>query len=60
MTSRIEINSLGLRYVSIADDLIRQIESGEVQQGEKLPSQHAMAKQYGVSLTTLRSADDLL
>ena len=60
MTSRIEINSPGLRYVSIADDLIRQIESGEVQQGEKLPSQHEMAKQYGVSLTTLRSAVDLL
>ena len=46
--------------MSIADDLIRQIESGEVQQGEKLPSQHEMSKQYGVSLTTLRSAVDLL
>ncbi len=60
MASRIEINSPGLRYVSIADDLMRQIESGEVQNGEKLPSQHEMAKQYGVSLTTLRSAVDLL
>lgn len=60
MASRIETNSPGLRYVSIADDLKRQIESGEVRNGEKLPSQHEMAKQYGVSLTTLRSAVDLL
>jgi CheY-like chemotaxis protein len=60
MVSRTETNSPGLRYVSIADDLQRQIESGEVQHGERLPSQHDMAKQYGVSLTTLRSAVDLL
>lgn len=60
MASRIETNGKGLRYVSIADDLMRQIESGEVQYGEKLPSQHEMAKQYRVSLTTLRSAVDLL
>ena len=60
MASRIEITGKALRYVSIADDLMRQIESGEVQNGEKLPSQHEMAKQYSVSLTTLRSAVDLL
>ena len=60
MASRIETNGPRLRYVSIAEDLMRQIESGEVQNGEKLPSQHDMARQYGVSLTTLRSAVDLL
>ena len=60
MVSRTETNSPGLRYVTIADDLQRQIESGDVQSGERLPSQHEMAKQYGVSLTTLRSAVDLL
>jgi CheY-like chemotaxis protein len=60
MVSRTETNSPGLRYVSIADDLQRRIESGDVQGGERLPSQHEMAKQYGVSLTTLRSAIDLL
>ncbi len=60
MVSRTETNSPGLRYVSIADLLQQQIESGEVQDGERLPSQHEMAKQYGVSLTTLRSAVDLL
>ena len=46
--------------MSIADNLQRQIESGEVRDGERLPSQHEMAKQYGVSLTTLRSAVVLL
>jgi CheY-like chemotaxis protein len=60
MASRIDTNIPGLRYVLIADDLMRQIVSGEVANGEKLPSQHEMAKQYGVSLTTLRSAVDLL
>jgi CheY-like chemotaxis protein len=60
MVSRTETNSPGLRYVSIADNLQRQIESGEVRDGDRLPSQHEMAKQYGVSLTTLRSAVDLL
>ena len=60
MVSRTETNSPGLRYVTIADDLQRQIESGDVQSGERLPSQHEMARQYGVSLTTLRSAVDLL
>jgi len=60
MVSRTETNSPGLRYVSIADNLQQQIESGEVRDGDRLPSQHEMAKQYGVSLTTLRSAVDLL
>ncbi|MDA1279007.1 MAG: response regulator [Chloroflexi bacterium] len=60
MVSRTETNSPGLRYVTIADDLQRQIESGDVKNGERLPSQHEMAKRYGVSLTTLRSAVDLL
>jgi CheY-like chemotaxis protein len=60
MVSRAEANSPGLRYVSIADNLQRQIESGEVRHGDRLPSQHEMAKQYGVSLTTLRAAVDLL
>jgi len=60
MVSRTETNSPGLRYVSIADSLQQQIESGEVSDGQRLPSQHEMAKQYGVSLTTLRSAVVLL
>jgi DNA-binding FadR family transcriptional regulator len=60
MVSRAETNNPGLRYVSIADTLQKQIESGEVRYGDRFPSQNEMAKQYGISLTTLRSAVELL
>ena len=50
----------GLRYLAIADDLRRQIRSGELKNGERLPSQPALARQHGVSLTTLRTALGLL
>jgi len=60
MVSRLEQNSPALRYVTVADDLQQQIESGVVKDGDKLPSQHTMARTYGVSLTTLRAALELL
>lgn len=44
----------------MADDLQQQIETGAVKDGDKLPSQHTMARDYGVSLTTLRAALELL
>ena len=50
----------GLRYVAIADDLRQRIESGELKDGERLPSQPTLARQYGVSLTTFRTALSLL
>jgi CheY-like chemotaxis protein len=50
----------GLRYVAIADDLRGLITSGRYAAGDRLPSQHELARQYGVSLTTLRAAIDLL
>ena len=50
----------GLRYLAIADDLRQRIESGELKDGERLPSQPTLARQYGVSLTTFRSALGLL
>lgn len=50
----------GLRYLAIADDLRRRIEAGELKDGERLPSQPALARQHGVSLTTLRTALSLL
>jgi len=46
--------------VSVADDLRRRIQSGELKSGERLPSQPTLAKQYGVSLTTFRTALSLL
>jgi len=50
----------GLRYLTIADDLRQRIESGELKDGERLPSQPTLARQYGVSLTTFRTALSLL
>ncbi|MEX0761754.1 MAG: response regulator [Dehalococcoidia bacterium] len=50
----------GLRYVTIAEDLQRLITEGRYTPGERLPSQHQLARQYGVSLTTLRAAIELL
>ncbi|MBM3957749.1 MAG: response regulator [Gemmatimonadetes bacterium] len=50
----------GLRYLAIADDLRRRIQSGEFTHGERLPSQPSLARQYGVSLTTFRTALSLL
>lgn len=44
------------KYQSISGDLRRRIESGEIETGEQLPSQHALAREYGVTVMTLRQA----
>lgn len=43
-------------YEQIANDLIEQIEKGQLQEGERLPSIQALAKTYGVSNTSMREA----
>ena len=47
-----------IRKVSVAEqvaqELIRQIESGVYKQGDKLPPQQSLEKQMGVSRPTLR------
>ena len=40
----------------LADDLRRQIEAGEVQPGQRLPTEQALATQYAVSRTVVREA----
>lgn len=40
----------------IADDIIAKIRSGELQPGEKLPVQHALATEYGCSIEPVRRA----
>ena len=48
------------RYQKIADAIIGQIESGSWDVGDQLPSEEALATEYGVSRFTVRSAlDDL-
>lgn len=49
------------RYIQAREQLNRQIESGEWQSGEKLPSEEQLAAQFGVSRMTIRkSLEDLM
>lgn len=49
------------RYVQIRETLQQQIKSGDLQPGEKLPSEDDLALEYGVSRMTMRkSLDDLI
>lgn len=45
-----------VRYTELANNIVRMITDGEIPVGAKLPSEVAMAEQYGVSRTTVRSA----
>ncbi|MGH3997876.1 MAG: GntR family transcriptional regulator [Pseudonocardiaceae bacterium] len=47
---------MGYRYETIADDLRRRIQVGELLPGQQLPSGNDLAKEYRVSLATLRQA----
>jgi GntR family transcriptional regulator len=49
-----------IRYRTIADDLRRQITSGELVAGAVLPSEAELAGSYGVSRVTVRKALDVL
>lgn len=45
-----------VRYTELANHIVKMITEGDIELGEKLPSEVAMAQQYGVSRTTIRSA----
>jgi len=45
-----------VRYTELANDLVKQIKEGRLAVGARLPSELALARQYSVSRTTLRSA----
>lgn len=49
-----------VRYTELANDLVRQIKEGALPVGTRLPSELALAQQYEVSRTTLRSALDIV
>lgn len=44
------------RRDDIANDLVAAIDHGEYQPGDRLPSEHALARRYGVSRLTARDA----
>lgn len=45
-----------MRYPQIADDLRRRVLQGELGPGERLPSEQALAAEYGVSRGVIRNA----
>lgn len=47
-------------YFQIKEDIKSKIESGQLKEGEYLPSEMKLMKQYGVSRPTIRQAVDLL
>ena len=47
-------------YHQLAEELLAQIRSGRLGAGQKLPSEHALAEQYGVGRPTVRQATDSL
>ncbi len=57
---RKNIESNGLKYNQIAEDLKALIFSDSIQAGDKLPSENALSKQYQVSRQTVRKAIALL
>ena len=50
----------GLAYLRVADQLRGQILEGSYGPGDRLPKQHDLAKQMGVSLSTLTNALNVL
>ena len=45
-------------YQTIADQIGREVEAGRMKPGSRLPTQRALAKQLGVTLTTVTRAYD--
>jgi len=44
------------KYLSISKEIIRRIESGELQAGDKVPSENELIRTYGISNTTARKS----
>lgn len=56
----LDANSHKPLYLQLAAVIRHQIESGEIAVGEKILSEHALARQYGVGRPTVRQATELL
>jgi GntR family transcriptional regulator len=55
-SSRIDHSGIEHVWRQIADDLRKEIESGALQAGAKLPSEVELAEIYGVARVTVRTA----
>lgn len=47
-------------YCQLADELSGQIRAGRFKAGERIPSEHSLAEQYGLGRPTVRQATELL
>src|ERR1700687_1627038 len=47
-------------YHQLADELLRRIRAGEYSPGEPIPSEHELARRYGLGRPTVRQATDTL
>jgi GntR family transcriptional regulator len=47
-------------YAQLADQLLAQIRAGDYAEGERLPSEHALADDYGIGRPTVRQATETL
>ena len=45
-----------LKYFQLMEDLKEKILSGEIQAGDKLPSENELSGEYGISRQTVRKA----
>jgi len=50
------MNSTHPKYIEICLDIIRSIESGDLQPGDKIPSENELIKKYNISNTTARKS----
>lgn len=53
-------NGKQLKYFQLMEDLKEQIMSGQIQPGDKLPSENELAQQYQISRQTVRKALSML
>ena len=49
-----------LKYFQLMEDLKEKILSGEIQAGDKLPSENELSGEYGISRQTVRKALQML
>ena len=50
------MNTNNSKYLQISQDIIERIMNGELAPGDRVPSEHELMQQYGVSNTTARKS----
>jgi GntR family transcriptional regulator len=60
MSGQLEEDTYKPKYIQLVDIIRRDILSGNIKRGERLPSEHELMDKYGVSSTTVRKCVDIL